>query len=347
MGLTSYNLTKRKMVCMRRAFDVRVGVEGVYVHARKSRLDTGRQVMAQLCFKMVCTEMEVLRGCLIGCGYVSQFHLDAWTRQKLGRLTAVCDLDATKAKSACRYGVCTAYSDAVEMFRKERPDFVEICTRPETHLRLVRLAAEHGVNVLCQKPIAPTLEDLRSMMAACDQAGVRFMVHENFRWRSWYLRMKAEMDAGLLGTPFRLGVEMHDQRCLMPDGLSDQPYFLDMPRLILYEIGPHAIDLARYFFGEPHQVFAVSQRLGRQRGEDVVHMMLWFAGDRTAVLDMSWATAGRNVNSAWGLHDTWIEGTNGTLRLHSTANSIGILSASPLKCGAWPSIPTRWCKGTR
>src|SRR5438093_2994934 len=154
-----------------------------------------------------------LRGCLIGCGYVSQFHLDAWTRQTRGRLTAVCDLDGNKAKAACRYGVCTAYTNAVEMLECERPDFVEICTCPESHLALVRLAAEHGVHVLCQKPIAPTLDELKEMMAVCDRHGVRFMVHENFRWRSWYLVMKRELDAGRVGQPFRMGLELHDQRC--------------------------------------------------------------------------------------------------------------------------------------
>jgi predicted dehydrogenase len=251
---------------------------------------------------------------LIGCGYVSQFHLDGWTRQTRGRLIAVCDLDEAKAKAACRYGVCTAYTDAAEMLRCERPDFVEICTRPESHLALVRLAAEHGVHVLCQKPIAPTLAELQEMMAACEKAGVRFMVHENFRWRSWYLRMKADLESGRLGTPFRLGLEMHDQRCLKPDGLSDQPYFYQMPRLILYEIGPHAIDVARYLFGEPYQVFAVTQRIGRQAGEDLAHLTLWYPQGRIAQLDMSWITAGREARPEWGLHHTWVETDQGTLR---------------------------------
>src|SRR6516162_121970 len=63
---------------------------------------------------------------------------------------------------------------------------VQISTK--SHLTLVRLAAENGVHVLCQKPIAPTLGELEEMIAICKRADVRFMVHENFRWRSWYLR---------------------------------------------------------------------------------------------------------------------------------------------------------------
>jgi predicted dehydrogenase len=260
----------------------------------------------------------MLRGCLIGCGYVSQFHLAGWTRQTRGRLVAVCDLDEAKAKAACRYGVCTAYTDAEEMLAVERPDFVEICTRPESHLALVRLAADHGAHVLCQKPIAATLGELREMIAACERAGVRFMVHENFRWRSWYQRLKEELDTGRIGRPFHLGLTMHDQRCLEPGGLAAQPYFADMPRLILYEIGPHAIDLARFLFGEVERVLCVTQHIGPQRGEDVARLTLWFADGRIAHLDLSWATAARNTRPEWGLHDTWVEGDRGTLRTRAS-----------------------------
>jgi predicted dehydrogenase len=258
--------------------------------------------------------MAPLRGALIGCGYVSQFHLSAWTRQTRGRVVAVCDLDLAKARAACAYGVCTAYADPAELFRGERLDFVEICTRPESHLPLARLAAEHGVRVLCQKPVAPTLAELEEMIAVCDRAGVRFMVHENFRWRAWYLRLKEEMLRGTVGRPFRLRLYMHDLRCLQPGGLAAQPYFAEMPRLILYEIGPHAIDLARCFFGEPERITCVPQHVGPQRGEDVALVTLAYP-DRTAVLDLSWATAPRNHRPEWGLYDTWLEGDAGTLHV--------------------------------
>lgn len=258
--------------------------------------------------------MAPWRGCLVGCGFVSQYHLKGWSRQQQGRLTAVCDLDATKAKAAGQTWQCTSYTDAADMLRCERPDFVEICTRPESHLPLVRLAAEHKVHVLCQKPIAATLADLQAMIDLCREAGVRFMVHENFRWRSWNLRLKAEIQAGRPGTPFRLGLTMHDQRCLKPGGLADQPYFFDMPRLILYELGPHAIDWARFLLGEPERVFAISQHVGPQRGEDSVHLTLWFPQGPIAHLDLSWAVAGRNTRPEWGLHDTWMTGNLGTLR---------------------------------
>ena len=256
-----------------------------------------------------------MRGCLVGCGFVSRFHLAAWTSQSRGRIVAVCDLDHAKAADASRAAACNAYADAAEMLRRERPDFVEICTQPDSHLALVTLAAEHGAHVLCQKPAAPTLDALREMIAVCAGAGVRLMIHENFRWRAWNLRLKAALDSGLVGEPFRLSLAMHDPRCLLTDGLSDQPYFAVMSRLILYEIGPHAIDFARYMLGEPDRVFAVTRRIGPQRGEDLAQVTLWFPNGRIANIDLSWATARReNARPEWGLHDTALEGDRGTSR---------------------------------
>ncbi len=258
--------------------------------------------------------MSPLRGALIGCGYVSQFHLRAWTQQTRGRLVAVCDTELSRAQAACAHGVCTAYGSAAELFASERLDFVEICTRPEAHLPLVHLAAQHGVAVLCQKPAAPRLDDLYAMTTLCARANVRLMIHENFRWRAWYVRMKEEMDRGSVGRPFRLRLAMHDQRCLRPGGLSLQPYFAETPRLILYEIGPHAVDLARFCFGEPTWLACITQQVGNQRGEDVALLTLGYP-DRLALLDLSWATATHYSRPDWGLFDTWLEGDAATLHV--------------------------------
>jgi predicted dehydrogenase len=263
---------------------------------------------------MTAEGATVLRGGLIGCGFVARMHLLAWARQSAGRLAAVCDLDPAKAAAAGRAADCPHYTDAAAMLRGERLDFVEICTPPEAHLPLTRLAAERGVHVLCQKPAAPTLADLDAMIAACDAAGVRLMIHENYRWRAWNVRLREEVLAGRVGQPFRLGLAIHDQRCLRQYGLADQPYFATMPRLILYEIGPHAVDFARSVFGEPERVFAVTQHVGPQAGEDVASVRLWFPGGWAAHLDLSWATAGRNNRPEWGVFDTWVDGDHGTLR---------------------------------
>lgn len=127
-------------------------------------------------------------GALIGCGFVSQFHLAGWARVQDARLAALCDLDPHRLEQAgAKVPGARLYRDAATLFGTE-PDlgFVEICTRPDSHLPLVKLAAKHGVHVLCQKPAATVRADLEAMIAAADAAGIRLMFHENWRFRAWY-----------------------------------------------------------------------------------------------------------------------------------------------------------------
>ena len=51
------------------------------------------------------------------------------------------------------------------------------------------------------------------MIASCTEAGVRLMIHENWRFRPWYCAMRTEIDSGLIGRPIRLRIAHHDTRC--------------------------------------------------------------------------------------------------------------------------------------
>src|SRR3954465_13627315 len=97
-----------------------------------------------------------LQGALIGCGFVSQHHIEAWTKIPEARLVALCDLDSEKvARAAERIPGLRIYTDPAALFENEETlDFVEICTRPDSHREIVELAARHRVDVLCQKPAA-------------------------------------------------------------------------------------------------------------------------------------------------------------------------------------------------
>ena len=117
------------------------------------------------------------------------------------------------------------------------------------------------------------------MIEACDNAGVRLMIHENWRFRPWYRALRAEIDAGLIGRPIRLRIAHRDTRSLRPDGFAQQPFLASMPRLILMEMGCHLVDTARYLVGEIQTVSATLGRFGgRIRGEDVAMLSIYFAG---------------------------------------------------------------------
>ena len=101
--------------------------------------------------------MNKLKGVAVGLGYFSQFHLEAWSRIVEVELVAICDSDIGKAKHvASTYGICKFYDDVDTLLIREQPDFIDIITPPQSHLELCRLAAEKGVNIICQKPLAPS-----------------------------------------------------------------------------------------------------------------------------------------------------------------------------------------------
>jgi len=260
-----------------------------------------------------------LRGGFIGCGFVSQYHLEAWKHVPRGGLVAVCDHDPRRLEGAvARVPEAHPYRDAGAMFAAGPLDFVEIATRPESHRELIELAAGHGAHILCQKPAAPARPDLLAMIEACDRAGVRLMFHENWRFRPWYRALRLAIDSGAIGRPIRLRIAHRDTRAIRPDGFADQPYLAARPRLILMEMGCHLVDTARFLFGAIERVTASLGRFGEGHpGEDLATLMVGFRGGALGLLDMSWCAPADVARPEWALNETVAEGTAGTLRLRS------------------------------
>ncbi len=265
-----------------------------------------------------------LRVCLIGCGWISANHGAAWLATPGVRLVAVCDVDETKAKArAAAWGVDGVYSDAAEMIEREKPDIVDIATRPETHTALVGLAAAAGANVLCQKPLAPTMEEATAMVETCDRRGVRFMVLEMWRYLPWAQEFDRHIRAGAIGRVhyFRTiqGREAH--RAVHPV-FGNQPYFRGMPRLMVYEAMIHPLDTARFLLGEVEAVFARGHRVNPANvGEDMALVVFDHAGGATSLHDASWVTPGGPPDGA-GLGDAVAEGSDGVLHYSRERNIV-------------------------
>ncbi|HEX7547817.1 MAG TPA: Gfo/Idh/MocA family oxidoreductase, partial [Candidatus Methylomirabilis sp.] len=96
--------------------------------------------------------------------------------------------------------VSRAYADFATMLDKEKPDAVDIVTPAETHAPLARIAADRGVHLMCQKPMVPTLAEAEALVRDVGDR-VRFMVHENFRFRPQYVMAREWLEAGRVGDP--------------------------------------------------------------------------------------------------------------------------------------------------
>ncbi len=223
-----------------------------------------------------------LRGAIIGCGYFGQIQLEAWRRMDSAEIVAACDSDLSRAAASSDH----AYTDPLEMLTRHKPDFVDIATRPETHLNLVRLCIENGVPVIVQKPMAPDLAEANEMVRLAQSSGIPVMVHENWRWQPWHREMKKRLDAGVIGKPFGYHFTMMNNDGLGPNPYPNQPYFAAMPKLIMFESLVHPVDLTRFYFGEIRKVFAVKrQRNPLIAGEDRAVLVLSHDGDVDGVVE--------------------------------------------------------------
>jgi len=262
----------------------------------------------------------MLKGVGIGAGYFSQFHYEAWSRMDGVDLVAICDLNVEKARGlAEHYGVPGVYSSVENMLEKERPDFIDIITPPETHLDLVRLAAARRINIICQKPLAPSLEEAELLVHTAEQAGVRLMVHENFRFQPWYRKIKQ-----LLETK-RIGEKVHHLHFRMRTGdgwpedayLGRQPYFRTMPRLLIYETGIHFIDTFRFLLGEVDKVFARLQKLNPEiAGEDAALVWFDFTNGAHAVYDANRYNESQAEDPRYTFGELLLDTDAGSLRLY-------------------------------
>ncbi|MEM7313487.1 MAG: Gfo/Idh/MocA family oxidoreductase [Planctomycetota bacterium] len=260
-----------------------------------------------------------LRGVLIGAGYFSQFHLDAWSRINGVEIAAICDLDATAAvATAKKYSIAARYVNALEMLDKEKPDFVDIVTRPDSHLELVAAAAGRGVPVICQKALAPTIEEAREIVQVADKAGIPLMVHENFRFQPWYREIKLLMEQQAIGD------KLHSIafRCRTGDGwqsdayLERQPYFRTMPRLLIFETGVHFVDTYRFLAGEIDGVYASLRRLNEDIvGEDTATVMFEFASGARGIWDANRFNESEAAEARLTFGQALVEGNGGSIRL--------------------------------
>lgn len=255
--------------------------------------------------------MANLRGGLIGCGFFAINHLHGWRDVAGADIVAVCDRSDERLRIAGeQFGIDRRYHDAAAMIAHEKLDFVDIATTAPSHRALVELAASHGLAVICQKPIAPTLEDAKAIVMACETAGVPLMVHENFRWQSPMQKVKAILESGEIGDPFWGRVSFRSAY----DVYAGQPYLAEGKRFIVEDLGIHALDIARFLFGNAQTVSARLKRVNpRIKGEDVATMLLDHGGGVASVVDCSYATELETELFPQTLLE--IDATHGTLRL--------------------------------
>lgn len=266
--------------------------------------------------------MKQLKGVCIGAGYFSHYQYEAWKRIPEVEIVAFSNRDQVKAAEITRkFGFDKCYVDYREMFDMEKPDFVDVITPPLSHQAICAEAAKRNIHIICQKPLGTSVVVAREIVANAAKAGVRFLVHENFRFQPWHRELKRQIEAGAIGDL------LHSLafRTRMGDGWGDnayiprQPYFREYPRLLVYETGVHFIDTFRYLAGDITRVSAWLRRLNPViQGEDCGLVVFEFSNGAIGQWD---ANRYNEPNcplpeARYTFGEFLVEGSGGSLRLY-------------------------------
>jgi predicted dehydrogenase len=252
-----------------------------------------------------------MRFAIFGTGFWSRFQLCGW--QELEGVECVAFYNRTRSTAealANEFGIPAVYDDPEELLRHEKIDFMDIIAHVDVHSDLVHLAAKYRTPVICQKPMAPDLETARSMVQACQEADIPFLIHENWRYQYPIQRVKQALREGEIGKPFRAQITYANSAPVF----ENHPYLKELEKFIIADMGSHVLDTARFLFGEAKTLYCqTSQITSGIKGEDVATVMMGMGDGVTVTCSLSYAS--RVEHDRWNETYMMIECDNGCVEL--------------------------------
>jgi predicted dehydrogenase len=254
-----------------------------------------------------------------GTGYFSQFHYEAWSRVEGATIVGVNNRNLDKAKEFSEtYKIEYYHHDLATLLKQTRPDIVDVITPPQTHLAAVKLAAELKIDVICQKPFGENLAQAQEMTRIAELAGIKLIIHENFRFMPWFRKIKSLLDDKAVGDVLNVEFKLRPGDGQGPDAyLQRQPYFQTMPKFLVHETAIHLVDTFRFLFGEPNNLFAKLRRCNPHiKGEDAGLIVFEFQNSIQAVFDGNRLLDHSASNTRRTMGEFEVAGTKGELRIN-------------------------------
>ncbi len=230
---------------------------------------------------------------IIGMGFMGGVHLRNWQSIGGARVVAVCD--AHPISGAARQGNLDVaserlelegvaiYADAGEMLAREKLDAVSIALPTHLHASVSIQCLEHGVHVLCEKPMALNVADCDRMIDAATRSGRHLMVAHCIRFWPEYAWAKRAVAGGAYGKVLAADFQ---RLSAPPDGGS---WFADASRSggVALDLHIHDLDYIQYLLGNPQRIRSVASRFGNGVPGHV-HTILDYGDGRAISATASW-----------------------------------------------------------
>jgi len=257
---------------------------------------------------------------MVGYG-IGRVHTHAWLNMPLYYyppparpvLVGVAGRDLERVKDfAEKYGYGKTYNNARDLVNDPKVDVVDLCTPPYAHSEIAVQAFESGKHVICEKPLARTGKEAKTMLQAAEKAGVKHMTAFNYRFIPAVNFARKLITEGFVGRVlnFRgayLNIEVGDLGYINPDFPLDWHFKNETAGYgALSDLGSHILDLARFLVGEITSVAGATatyvkerplpesrNRKGKVEVDDSAVAAVKFANDALGTIEASWMAPGR------------------------------------------------------
>ncbi len=252
---------------------------------------------------------------VIGCGSIARRrHLPEYNAEENVEIVAVCDVVKERAEDMVNLYGGTAYTDYLTLLEDDEIDAVSVCLPNALHAPVSIAALKAGKHVLCEKPMATSIEEAKAMNEAAEINGKKLMIAHNQRFVASHVKAKELIEGGEIGKvySFRTTFGHPGPERWSIDGADS--WFFDKERAFIGamgDLGVHKSDLMRYLLGEILEVGAFVETKAKDN-TDVDDNAVCILKTKTGVigtLAASWSYVSGGDNS------TVIYGENAVLRL--------------------------------
>jgi len=263
---------------------------------------------------------------VIGLGGIANTHVPGWLASPYTDLVAGSDINPMVFPNwREKYGVTRFYENPADLINDPEIDIIDICSPNMYHAPQAIAAMEAGKHVICEKPLAPTPNEIRQMIAARDRTGKLLMTAQHFRFKGVSQAVKADIESGSLGEIYHARSWM-----LRRSGLPVRPTFIYKAHSgggPCIDIGVHILDLTLWLMGHPKPVAvsgiaraALAHLPGAFSGwgrtpipqdmdvEDFAAAFVRFDTGATLMIEMSWLLHHNTQGEAARI---WLYGTEG------------------------------------
>ena len=219
---------------------------------------------------------------VIGFGGQGGWHANHAINSDVVSLLGIYDIDEKKSELARQKGI-HAYASLDEAIADPKCDIIVVATPNDVHKDIVVKALLAGKNVVCEKPVAMSVDVLDEMLLAARKSGKLFTVHQNRRWDVDFLAMKNIIKEGDIGEPIRIESRIHGSRGIPSDWRCHKQYGGGM----ILDWGVHLIDQMLQLI--PEKIKKVScdiTNITTNEVDDGFRLNLYFESGKTALVEV-------------------------------------------------------------